>query len=163
MIPAGPGQDAEPFHDILDGYFTLKESVRQLMARHQLSWAWLVLRHAPVMEIAGLAPDAPVPMHLRDGYAGLIDTMVLTVSRTGGPDSDEYLLVGSGDWRWLDTRDDSALPADIRLAEPAYLTGFGLSAEPNSKPNAKRTEAEEVLSELPGLLAEAADFRPFCA
>ncbi len=156
MIPATPGQDAEPFHDILDGYFTLKESVRQLMARHQLSWAWVVLRHAPVMEIEGLAPDAPVPLHLRDGYAGLIDAMLLTVTRSG---SDDFALVGTGAWRWLDARADTALPHDIRLAEPAYLTGFGLS----SRPNAKRVDASEVLAEVPDLLSEAADFRPFCA
>lgn len=156
MTKGKPGQDAEPFHDILDGYFTLKESVRQLMARHTLSWAWVVLRHAPVMEIEGLAPDAPVPLHLRDGHAGVIDAMLLTVTRTG---SDDFTLVGTGEWRWLDAREDSALPADIRLAEPAYLTGFGLS----TRPNAKRIGADEVLAEVPGLLAEAAGFRPFYA
>ncbi|PJE32085.1 hypothetical protein SAMN06297129_2146 [Pseudooceanicola antarcticus] len=160
MIPAVPGQDAEPFHDILDGYFTLKESVRQLMARHQLSWAWLMLSHAPVMEIAGLAPDAPVPLHLRDTtYAGLIDAMTLTVVASGEGESHEAHLVGAGDWRWLDARAETSLPADIRLAEPAYLTGFGLSA----KPNAKRITAEEVLADVPHLLSEASGFRPFSA
>jgi hypothetical protein len=159
MIPSAPGQDAEPFHDILDGYFTLKESLRQFMARHQLSWAWIMLRHAPVMEIDGLPADAPVPLHLRDGYGGLIDAMVLTVTRTDGPDGEDLAIVGSGQWHWLDAREDSALPADIRLAEPAYLTGFGLS----EKPNAKRIDAADVLGEMPSLLADAATFRPFCA
>lgn len=159
MTLVGPRQHVEPFHDILDGYFTLKESVRQLMARHQLSWAWIVLRHAPVMEIDGLEPDAPVPLHLRDGYAGIIDAMVLTVTHTGGAESDAFVLVGTGEWRWLTSREDTALPKDIRLAEPAYLTGFGLSATRN----ARQIGADEVLAELPGLLAETAHFRPFCA
>lgn len=156
MIPAAPGQDAAPFHDILDGYFTLKESVRQLMARHQMTWAWLMIGHAPVMEIEGLAPDAPVPLHLRDTtYAGLIDAMTLTVFADG----DEIRMVGAGEWRWLDAREDPALPVDIRLAEPAYLTGFGLS----EKPNAKRISAEEVLADVPALLGDASAFRPFQA
>ncbi|WP_010140114.1 hypothetical protein [Oceanicola sp. S124] len=156
MIAPLPGQDAEPFHDILDGYFTLKESVRQLMARHQLTWAWLMIGHAPVMEIEGLAPDAPVPLHLRDTtYAGLIDAMTLTVIASG----DDVSLVGAGDWRWLDAREDPSLPVDIRLAEPAYLTGFGLS----KKPNAKRISAEEVLADAPILLGDASAFRPFQA
>lgn len=159
MTFGAPGQSAEPFHDILDGYFTLKESVRQLMARHQLVWAWIVLRHAPVMEVEGLAPDAPVPLHLRDGHAGMVDAMILTVTRNGGTESDDFALVGSGEWRWLNARKDTTLPADIRLAEPAYLTGFGLSTQPN----AKRIDAEDALAEVPELLAEATHFRPFCA
>lgn len=70
-VPTG----AQPFQDILDGYFTLKESVRQMMVRHDLTWVWMALWHAPVMDIGGLGPREPVPLHLRDGYAGLIDAM----------------------------------------------------------------------------------------
>lgn len=147
---------AQPFQDILDGYFTLKESVRQLMARHDLSWAWLLIGHAPVMEIAGLAPDAPVPLHLRDGYAGLIDTLVLTVTR---PPDGAAQLIGSGSWLWLDARAETALPADIRLAEPAYVTGFGLSP----RPLARRIPAAEALAAAPVLLDEAQSFQPFTA
>jgi len=156
-----PGASAEPFHDILDGYFTLKESVRQMMARHDFSWAWLVLCHAPVMEIEGLAPDAPVPLHLREGYAGVIDSMLLTVTRIGGSDTAEYALIGTGDWRWLDDRADTALPPDIRLGEPAYLTGFGLSATPG--PDPKRIAASEVLAQVPALVADTRRLRPFSA
>ncbi|PJE32597.1 hypothetical protein PSM7751_01490 [Pseudooceanicola marinus] len=152
------GDHAQPFHDILDGYFTLKESVRQMMARHDLSWAWMLLCHAPVMEIDGLAPDAPVPLHLRDGYAGLIDTMVLTVTRPEG-EAAEVSLLGTGEWRWLDVRANTALPADIRLGEPAYFTGFGLSSRPIARPLA----AAEVLADLPRLMGDAAGFRPFSA
>lgn len=175
MTPGLPGGTAQPFHDILDGYFTLRESMRQLMARHRLGWAWLVLRHAPVMEIAGLAPDAPVPLHLRDGHAGLIDTLLLTAvapgpaggatppgPTAGGPGAipdGTPLLSGTGSWRWLDARRDTALPADIRLAEPAYVTGFGLGPVQA----AKRIDADEVLADLPALMAEADNFHPFAA
>jgi len=161
-----PGASAEPFHDILDGYFTLKESVRQMMARHDFTWAWLVLCHAPVMEIEGLDPDAPVPLHLREGVAGVIDSMLLTVTRTGGSDTggadtEAFTLIGTGDWRWLDDRAEAALPPDIRLGEPAYLTGFGLSATPG--PNPKRIPASEVLAQVPALVADTRRLRPFSA
>ncbi|WP_238364675.1 hypothetical protein [Mesobacterium pallidum] len=159
MITSRAGQGAEPFDDILDGYFTLKESVRQLMARHQLSWAWLVLSHAPVMEIAGLAPDAPVPLHLRDGHAGVIDALFVTVLYCDATGEHDISLTGSGDWRWLDGRGDAALPADIRLAEPAYVMGFGLS----SRPNARRIEAGEILTVAATLVSDGPGFRPFSA
>ncbi|GAA6202755.1 hypothetical protein [Aquicoccus sp. SU-CL01552] len=161
MIADRPGASAEPFHDILDGYFTLKESVRQMMARHDFIWAWLVLCHAPIMEIEGLDPDAPVPLHLREGYAGVIDSMLLTVTRAGGPDTAAFTLIGTGDWRWLDDRAEAALPADIRLGEPAYLTGFGLSATPG--PDPKRIPASEVLAQVPALVADTRRLRSFSA
>ena len=119
-VPTG----AQPFQDILDGYFTLKESVRQMMVRHDLTWVWMALWHAPVMDIGGLGPREPVPLHLRDGYAGLIDAMALTAVR---PDAAaDPVLMGVGDWRWLDARNNQALPPEIRLAEPAFFRGLGV-------------------------------------
>lgn len=82
----------------------------------------------------------------------MIDAMILTA----GPGA---ALAGTGDWRWLDDRADTSLPPDIRLAEPAYLTGFGLS----DRPNARRIDAAEVLAPLSDLLAQAPAFRPFSA
>ncbi|NDW33101.1 hypothetical protein [Salipiger sp. PrR007] len=143
---------AEPFQDILDGYFTLKESVRQMMERHDLGWVWLALWHAPVMDIAGLGPKEPVPLHLRDGYAGVIEGLSLTAVRTGA--DAEPVLIGTGDWRWLDTRADQALPQDIRLAEPAFFRGIGLSlggaANRRSIPATELTEDFARIAEQPG-------------
>lgn len=148
---------AEPFEDILDGYFTLKESVRQMMARHDLTWAWLVIQHAPVMDIAGLGPLDPVPLHLRDGYAGLIDGLTLTALRDG----DNVRLTGAGAWRWLDDRPDLALPSDIRLGEPAYFRGFGLSM--SETPNRKAVSAADVLADAEAATALAAPMVSFRA
>ncbi|CUH63629.1 hypothetical protein TG4357_00794 [Thalassovita gelatinovora] len=160
-IEETPDGLAEPFQDILDGYFTLKESVRQMMARHDFSWAWLTLHQAPVMDISGLAPDEPVPLHLRDGYAGLIDTMMLTVLRPGTQGSDEFVLIGIGEWQWLDNRAHTDLPKDIRLGEPAYFSGFGLSTK--KMPDPKRIAASDVLADVPASLADFGRLRPFSA
>ena len=153
-VPAG----AEPFQDILDGYFTLKESVRQMMARHDLCWAWLALWHAPVMDIAGLGPKEPVPLHLRDGYAGLIEGLALTALRPGP--EDDPVLIGAGEWRWLDARSDAALPADIRLAEPAFFRGVGLSL--GGAANARAVPADELAEDI-ARLAEQPGARAFTA
>lgn len=143
---------AQPFQDILDGYFTLRESVRQMMARHDLAWVWMALWQAPVMDIAGLAPREPVPLHLRDGYAGLIEGMALTAVR---PDpAADPVLMGVGDWRWLDERNDQALPPEIRLAEPAFFRGLGIGS--GDSPIKRAIPVGELdddiarLAELPG-------------
>ncbi|MEP3686218.1 MAG: hypothetical protein ABJN05_03855 [Sulfitobacter dubius] len=144
--------EAQPFQDILDGYFTLKESVRQMMVRHDLTWVWMALWQAPVMDIAGLGPREPVPLHLRDGYAGLIDGMALTAVRAN-PDADPVLM-GAGEWRWLEPRSDQALPREIRLAEPAFFRGLGIGF--GDAVNKRAISADELaddfarLAEQPG-------------
>ncbi|WP_127108243.1 hypothetical protein [Pararhodobacter zhoushanensis] len=129
MTAAPPG-DARPFQDILDGYFTLRESLRQMAARQGFDGVTLTLTHAPVMDVRGLAADEPVPLHLRDGHAGLIDTLVVTA--LFGAES--VLLLGAGAWRWFDDRADPALPADVRLGEPAFVRGVGWSGVTQTEP-----------------------------
>ena len=136
MTPAPPG-DARPFQDILDGYFTLRESLRQMAARQGFGGVTLTLTHAPVMDVPGLPPDAPVPLHLRDGHAGLIDTLVVTALFGG----ENVLLFGAGAWRWFDDRADPALPADVRLGEPAFVRGVGWSGVTQAEPTTPHTRA----------------------
>jgi hypothetical protein len=150
---------ALPFSDILDGYFTLKESVRQMMARHDFTWVWLTLLHAPIMDIEGLAPDEPVPLHLREHYAGLIDCMTLTALCADPANGNGPMLIGAGDWQWLDTRPDTALPADIRLGEPAYFSGFGYSA--TTAANGKPPTAQKLIADTTSALPDATRLRPF--
>ena len=109
--------------EILDGYFPLTLSVRQMMDRQDLSAAWLTLTHAPIMYLPGLAPDEPVPLRLPAGRAGLLRRLDLLACRTGAG----VTLRGQGSWRWYGAGDDAALPADLRLAEPAYVQGIGLA------------------------------------
>ena len=127
-MSAGEPGAGRPFQDILDGYFPLRESVRQMAVRQGFGAVTLMLTQAPVMDVAGLAEDEPVPLHLREGYAGLIDTLILTGLRAA---DGRFRLFGGGDWRWFDARDDAALPADIRLGEPAFVQGFGWPTAPD--------------------------------
>ncbi|WOI57863.1 hypothetical protein [Palleronia sp. LCG004] len=108
------------FEDILDGYFTLRESVRQMMVRNGFGQAVFTLHHAPLIEVPGLAETAAVPLHLRPAHSGLVTRLSLTV--TLQPD---LRLQGAGLWSWTDPRPDPGLPADIRLGEPAFIAGTG--------------------------------------
>ena len=111
----------EAFDAIIDGYFPLAISVAQLMERLGATRAYLEITHAPIMHIPGLPQDAPVPLNISEGRAGLIDCMQLLVTREAG----QTRLSGAGDWRWLDRSHHTAtFDPFTRLAEPAYLTGF---------------------------------------
>jgi hypothetical protein len=114
------------FCDILDGYFTLRESLRQMLARNGFSGAWLTLLHAPMMHIKGLPEDAPIPLHLRGDYAGMIEQMSLTaLIGDKSIDCSRLSLFALGDWYWADRPRYNDLPADVRLGEPAYVEGIG--------------------------------------
>ena len=115
---------ATPFEDIIDGYFPLQESLRQMLVRNSFAAACVTLTHAPIMNIPGLAPDAPVPLRLDYGTAGVADRLDLIVALYGR----EPRLTGYGRWRWYS---DGAGSGDLmahstRLAEPAIVLGFGL-------------------------------------
>ncbi|WAP68265.1 hypothetical protein [Jiella pelagia] len=111
------------FEDILDGYFPLEESVRQMMERHRFSTVWITLLHAPIMNLRDLAPTDPVPLTLPKIYSGMIDFMALLGSKQGN----RIELEGLGDWFWIDPRDRApTFPATIRLGEPAFVRGIGL-------------------------------------
>lgn len=116
------------FEDILDGYFPLRESVRQLLQRQGFKAMWITLLHAPIMNIKGLPPDAPVPMHLRKIYSGMIDHMLLVACTS----AEGMTLAGSGDWFFSDKEEDTdVFPDLIRLGEPAFVRGIGiLDADP---------------------------------
>ncbi|TYC64284.1 hypothetical protein FMN50_01155 [Rhodobacterales bacterium] len=120
-----------PFEDILDGYFPLRESVRQLLQRQGFKAMWITLLQAPIMHIEGLAPEAPVPLHLRKIYSGMIDHMLL-LAVSSAPDgaggTGEMQLSGKGDWFFAEAEEDrDVFPDLIRLGEPAFVRGIGIS------------------------------------
>jgi len=112
------GQQIE-FEDILDGYFPLSLSIADLLRRNELSDAALTLAFAPIVAVKGLPHDAPVPLNIRSGRAGMIDQahLSVTLSDTGAQ------IWGTARWRWLD---GAAIPETldpmIRLAEPALVS-----------------------------------------
>ena len=107
------------FEDILDGYFPLCLSIADVMRRNVLRAAELKLSFAPIIVIDGLPIDAPVPLNIRSGRAGMIDDATLSValSESGAQ------ISGSARWRWLDGGAVSkTLDPMIRLAEPALVS-----------------------------------------
>lgn len=112
-----------PFDDIIDGYFPLQISLAQMLVRNRFGAALVTLTHAPVLTVPDLAPDAPIPLSIRSGHAGLIQEMSLYVC----PDS----LSGFGHWRWLTpgAPDKKRFDPGTRLAEPVFLHGLGFVTE----------------------------------
>ncbi|MEO9572874.1 MAG: hypothetical protein ABJ263_01790 [Tateyamaria sp.] len=107
------------FEDILDGYFPLSLSVADLLHRNGLLCAELKLSFAPIIAIDGLPHDAPVPLNVRSGRAGIIDDATLSVTLSGAGTR----LSGSVRWRWLNgTEVPVTLDPMIRLAEPALVS-----------------------------------------
>lgn len=112
------------FEDILDGYFPLNESVRQLMQRQRFICMWITILHAPVMNISGLPSTAPAPLFLPKLYSGMIDHMVLSVDTS----AEGVAMTGRGVWFWTDGRAETGtFPPLTRLGEPAFVRGIGIS------------------------------------
>ncbi len=113
------------FEDTIDGYFPLRESLHQMMVRNGIGFAYICMSHVPIMEISGLAPEAPVPLNINSARPGLIDEMALWVSIQ----DNSCEICGYGKWHWLSGHDqeESVFDPMIRLAEPAYLTGIVVS------------------------------------
>jgi|GEM_PF-4814639 len=118
--------EGRAFEDILDGYFPLRESIRQMMDRQGFSRVWVTLQHAPIMNLKHLAPTDPVPLTLPKVYAGMIDFMSLTATQADATPA----LSGVGEWFWVDPSDRTALfPTSVRLGEPAFVRGIGIHAD----------------------------------
>lgn len=101
--------------------------MRQLLARQGFQTMWITLLHAPIMNIKDLPPEAPVPLHLRKIYSGMIDHMLLLAQST--PQGME--LSGAGDWFFTEEDETSdVFPDLIRLGEPAFVRGIGLTELP---------------------------------
>lgn len=114
---------AELFDDIIDGYFPLSESLRQMMVRRGLRAAMISLSQAPIMDIPGLAPTSPVPLRILEGTAGLIHAMQVLVVRQEA----HMTCSGIGNWRWFSraTHHETIFDPLTRLAEPAFIRGIG--------------------------------------
>ena len=110
------------FEDTIDGYFPMHLSLRQMLDRQGFAAALVILRHAPIMHLPGLREDAPVPLRLPDGKAGMIHRMMMLATR----DEMGASLQSVGRWRWL--RAEAPLGLDTRLAEPAFLRGVGFKS-----------------------------------
>ncbi|WP_050927535.1 hypothetical protein [Aestuariivita boseongensis] len=111
--------EGTPFQDTIDGYFPLRTSLAQMLERQGFHAAVVTIDFAPIIHVSGLPADAPVPLNIRSGQAGLIHRLSVCVTAQG--------LSGFGYWRWLTQANGPPvdLGPDIRLAEPAFLSGIG--------------------------------------
>lgn len=114
-LPSG----GRAFEDTIDGYFPLHVSLRQMLHRNGFTAALVTLSHAPMLHVPGLPEDAPVPLNIRAGDAGIIKTARVWVS--------EDQLIGFGTWRWLTPQSTMQQHLDpaVRLAEPVFVDGTG--------------------------------------
>ncbi|MEX0284489.1 MAG: hypothetical protein AB3N23_07740 [Paracoccaceae bacterium] len=130
--------DGIAFEDTIDGYFPLHLSLRQFLDRHGFAAAEVILRYAPIMHIPNLPPEAPVPLNILEGVAGIASYLRLWAT----PSS----LSGDGAWYWFESSDLSISQLDpmVRLAEPAFVEGIGF--EVGSSALSDRASERIVLS-----------------
>ena len=120
------GLVGELFEETIDGYFPLHVSLNHMLERTGYASAVVTLQYAPIMHIPGLTHNAPVPLNIKTGLAGMIEKMSFCVTRN--------TLCGSGNWQWLQdensssTKETVTLDSMTRLAEPCYLTGCGFAS-----------------------------------
>ena len=118
---------AQCFEDIIDGYFPLKESLKQMLSRFQSSAAWINFRFSPLINKEHLKPSDPIPIQVDGFRTGLIhEASILVVSKDG-----EAILTGVADWSWHDSerQADTELSPFHRLAEPVLVRGCLLEGE----------------------------------
>ena len=115
---------AEVFEETIDGYFPLRESLRQMLVRNRIDTALVRILHAPAMEIPGLKPQDPVPLFITDGYDCMIHQMTLIIRLVGN----SMVVSGAGQWTWTGEHrvNDEHFSAEHRLAEPAFVRGLQL-------------------------------------
>ncbi len=113
------------FEDTIDGYFPLRESLRQMLLRNRFGGALVFLLQAPAMEIPGLPPDKPVPLYITDGHGCLIHEMAVFTQLA----KEEVLVSGVANWFWWGNHrpDDRQFSDMHRLAEPAFVRGVGFN------------------------------------
>lgn len=114
------------FEYVIDGYFPLQESLRQMMERQGFCATIVCLNFAPAMDIPNLAPQDPVPLYVTDGFGCMIRRMTLVARHKDG----KVEIEGYGDWNWFDGPSVDALEFSTlhRLAEPAFVKGVGFKA-----------------------------------
>lgn len=114
------------FEDTIDGYFPLRESLRQMMERNAFDNALIRMIHAPAMDIPGLGADEPVPLYIVDHMSCMIHHMTLLIQYS----VDTLHICGVAEWQWEGNyrAGESGFAMGHRLAEPALVRGIQWSA-----------------------------------
>ena len=118
---------AQCFEDIIDGYFPLKESLKQMLRRFHSSAAWINFKFSPLINQENLKPSDPIPVRVDGFRTGLInEASILVVLQ-----KEQVILTGIADWCWHGSANlaEPELSPLHRLAEPALVRGCLLDGE----------------------------------
>jgi len=113
------------FSDIIDGYFSLHDSLLQMMIRQDFHGAWISIAHIPFINpsVSSAYPLLPVKLASQYNY-GYINRMELAVAVEG----ERLKIKGVSNWTYLHKNENKReyfLPS-FRLAEPAFIHGIGI-------------------------------------
>lgn len=116
---------AMAFEDTIDGYFPLRESLRQMLMRNRFESALVFIVQAPAMEIPGLPPEDPVPLYITEGHGSMIQQMAVLARLQ----DNQATVSGVAEWHWWGNHrmDDQDFSDMHRLAEPAFIRAIGFT------------------------------------
>ena len=129
------------FEDVIDGYFPIGESLKQMLQRFHASSAWVNFIYAPIIRGDHLAPSDPVPVNVAGCVSGMINDASIFISM----ENRDVALTGVGDWHWHNatTNESEPLASSHRLVEPVFVRGYLFSDKCEEKSitrNYKKTD-----------------------
>ena len=119
------------FEDVIDGYFPIGESLKQMLQRFHVSSAWVNFIYAPIIRGDHLAPSDPVPVNVAGCVCGMINDVSIFISM----ENRNVALTGVGDWHWHNatTNKSEPLASSHRLVEPVFVRGYLFSDKREEK------------------------------
>ena len=119
------------FEDVIDGYFPIGESLKQMLQRFHVSSAWVNFIYAPIIRGDHLAPSDPVPVNVAGCVSGMINDVSIFISM----ENRNVTLTGVGDWHWHNatTNESEPLASSHRLVEPVFVRGYLFSDKREEK------------------------------
>lgn len=119
------------FEDVIDGYFPIGESLKQMLQRFHASSAWVNFIYAPIIRGDHLAPSDPVPVNVAGCVSGMINDVSIFISM----ENRNVALTGVGDWHWHNatTNESEPLASSHRLVEPVFVRGYLFSDKREEK------------------------------
>ncbi len=112
------------FEDIIEGYFPLRESLTQLLIRQSFDFAFVSFIFAPTFKNNQVRKNSTVSYHVETINSGML-TYFTALAELRNTEID---ATGVASWCWKKNYPTGVyhfLTSD-RLAEPAFVRGFGL-------------------------------------
>ena len=150
------------FEDVIDGYFPIGESLKQMLQRFHANSAWVNFIYAPIIRGDHLAPSDPVPVNVAGCVSGMINDVSIFISM----ENRDVVLTGVGDWHWHNatTNESEPLAPSNRLVEPVFVRGYLFMNELEEKTirqncNEKENNMLQVNSEKSKTITKGIDIK----